>query len=102
MIEKCILESNNVYFLSLMSQHIRKGDVDDLYSDFGHTLSKLFDKKQDTSNSLNLSIFLFYFLELCKNGVRLDKLRIEKILNKCKDEKCCQMLNQYIEKEYQE
>lgn len=92
----------NVYFLSLMSQYIKKGDINSQDSELNKKLIKLFDAKQDiSSGNLNdLAKFLFYVFQLCKNGeIQFDKTTIKKALNKCKSDKCKQMLNEYIKNE---
>ena len=100
MVEKCIFKDENVYYLSLMSEGIEKRDDDAEYDKFDRMLIKLFDEKEDVSHSKNLSHILHCFLKLCDNGgVRLSKSTIEQALAQCKNEKCQQILKQYIEKE---
>ena len=92
-----------------MSQYIRKGDIndekgykDDLRGRFSQTLIRLFDKNYNICDSNNLSQFLMYFFKLCDNGdVKLSKSTIEYALNECKNEKCKEMLNQYVQNEYE-
>ena len=108
MVDNCIFADKNVYYLSLMSQYIKKGDIDGKKNNYHHDygrlstiLVKLFGEKKVIFDSNNLSQFLFYFLQLCQNsGIKLSKSAIEEALNKCKNTKCKEMLNQYIEKEY--
>ena len=98
MIKNCIFKCQNVNFLSLMSQYMRKGDVNDQDSILSEKLIKLFDDKIDISRSIDLSQFLSHFFELCENcDVKFSKSTIEEALNKCQDEKCKEMLSQYIQ-----
>ena len=99
--KKCIFTYKNIYYLSLISEYIEDGDIDDTDIDdtVGSLLIKLFDEKEDSWYSTNLSQLLFYFLKLCNNGhVKISKSVVEKALKACKNEKCQEMLNGYISK----
>ena len=81
-----------------MSQHVQNGDINDKESELDKHLIRLFEEK-DILYSIDLSQCLFYFLQLCNNGhVKLSKSTIEDTLNKCQNEKCKQMLNEYSRK----
>lgn len=97
MITQCIFRYKNVYFLSLMSEYIGKGDVTDDSNVWSEYLLDFFDVYQPVSRSNNLSQLLFYFLKLCQNcNVKLDQSTFKEALKKCKNEKCQDMLKQYI------
>ena len=95
-----------------MSQYIRKGDINDekemeqeSHGILSSILIELFDHDYDDkevcSDSSNLSQLLFYFVKLCNNGgVKLPKSTIEYVLKQCKNDKCKEMLNGYIDQKY--
>ena len=100
-VNDCIFKYGNLHYLSLLSHYIRKGDVNRDDSDLDYHLWRLFDEAENISRSNNLDQFLFYFLKLCKNGdVTLTQSKIEEALNMCRNSKCKEILNEYIEKEY--
>ena len=89
----------SVHFLSLMSNYIKPGDISNTFNNLSNILIDLCNN----DGNRDISQFLFYFLRLCDNSnVKLSKSVIHDAINKCQNEKCKQMLNQYIEgKNYQ-
>ena len=80
-----------------MSQYISKGDINNEKGGLHRRLMALFDEKYKVYNSTKLEQLLFYFFKLCDNGnVIFDKATIEDALSKCKNDKCKEILNQYI------
>ena len=89
MIEQCI-KDENVYYLSLMSQYIEKGEIYTRNGKFDELLISLFSTTQQRK-------LLDCFLRLCqKCNVQFKKETISDALSKCKnDEECVSMLNKY-------
>ena len=89
MIEQCI-KDENVYYLSLMSQYIKKYDINTRNGKFDKWLISVFSQNESTK-------LLDCFLRLCKKcDVKFEKETISDALSKCKNnEKCVSMLNQY-------
>lgn len=86
-----------------MSKYIKTGDVcRDFHDKLDQILTKLFDPLGNTYYLNNLSKFLEYFLQICKNGdSKLSKKAINKALTNCVNQECTSMLNQYLESQYQ-
>ena len=98
MVHDCTFHYYNGYFVSLFSEYIEKGDINDDDGKLSKQLIKFFDEKQEISRSNSLYYYLFWFLQLCVNGdVKLSKSAVEEALNQCKNEKCKHAINQYNE-----
>ena len=63
MVDTCIFDYVNIYFLSLMSQYTNKGDINNEDGKMGEKLIALFERRfmKKIANSDSLSEFLFFF-----------------------------------------
>ena len=99
MIEKCIFEHRNAHYLELLSQYIRKGDIDDNSGELSAILDKFLHKYVWSFGSLQQ--FLSLFLQICDCcDIKFAKLTIKKVLNQIGDKECEKMLNKLLKKEH--
>ena len=99
MIRGCVFRKENVYYFSLMTKYIRKGDVNIDDSILESVLIGLVNNKNENIfQSIDASEYLFYLFELSNNaGVKFSTTRIFQALHECKNPKCKQILIKYLQ-----